>query len=218
MIADSRSSIKKPASSLRTTDRRRKRQELRREAIDVYRRAILDAAEQVFSSGPFEDVKIAAIARAAGLASGTLYNYFSSKDEMLRSLIELRSDQLNGQLEAVFATDLAPRARLEALVRALLGHVETHIGVYRLYMNVGGKEDMSARRAQHLKHFERAVRDAIVADLLRRDVPAPEQAAYLIGQMHGLIHAWFAAGGKRGLAARAVQVVDFFITGAGARR
>ena len=34
-------------------------------------------------------------------------------------------------------------------MRALLAHVETHIGVYRLYMNVGGKEDMSARREQH---------------------------------------------------------------------
>jgi AcrR family transcriptional regulator len=50
------------------------------------RQAILDAAREVFGEVGFETVTVRDIIRRTGLASGTFYNYFRSKDEVASAL------------------------------------------------------------------------------------------------------------------------------------
>ncbi len=52
------------------------------------RRQILDAATQVFAEKGFERATIRDIARAAGMADGTLYNYFANKPALLLALLD----------------------------------------------------------------------------------------------------------------------------------
>jgi len=52
------------------------------------RRAILDAAEKLFLKHPERMASVAEVAGAAGLAKGTVYLYFPSKEEMLLALHE----------------------------------------------------------------------------------------------------------------------------------
>ncbi|MGI6567428.1 MAG: TetR/AcrR family transcriptional regulator [Limnochordia bacterium] len=54
------------------------------------RRDILDAAEQVFTASGFTAAKMDEIAEAAGVAKGTLYLYFDSKQDLFVSLLEER--------------------------------------------------------------------------------------------------------------------------------
>jgi AcrR family transcriptional regulator len=55
------------------------------------RKAILDAALQVVASHGIENAPTAAISRAAGVAEGSLFTYFKTKDELMRELyLELR--------------------------------------------------------------------------------------------------------------------------------
>jgi AcrR family transcriptional regulator len=55
---------------------------------EVRRRALLDAAEALFLRHPDRMASVAEVAEAAGLAKGTVYLYFPSKEEMLLSLHE----------------------------------------------------------------------------------------------------------------------------------
>jgi AcrR family transcriptional regulator len=55
---------------------------------EVRRHALLDAAEALFLEHPDRVASVAEVARAAGLAKGTVYLYFPSKEEMLLSLHE----------------------------------------------------------------------------------------------------------------------------------
>ena len=52
------------------------------------RRRIIDAAVQVFAAKGFFGARVAEIAEAAGVADGTIYLYFKSKDDILISLFE----------------------------------------------------------------------------------------------------------------------------------
>jgi len=55
---------------------------------EVRRHALLDAAEALFLAQPDRMANVAEVAKAAGLAKGTVYLYFPSKEEMLLSLHE----------------------------------------------------------------------------------------------------------------------------------
>jgi AcrR family transcriptional regulator len=59
-----------------------------REAITGARRAqILDAAVQVFAQKGFHRATVKDIAKAAGVADGTIYNYFDNKEDLLASMV-----------------------------------------------------------------------------------------------------------------------------------
>jgi AcrR family transcriptional regulator len=51
------------------------------------RRQIMDGARQVFLSAGFDGASMNDITRAAGVSKGTLYAYFSSKDDLFEAII-----------------------------------------------------------------------------------------------------------------------------------
>lgn len=61
------------------------------DALQDKRRDILDAAELVFTTRGFAAARMDDIAESAGVAKGTLYLYFSSKQELFVSLLEERT-------------------------------------------------------------------------------------------------------------------------------
>ena len=52
------------------------------------RQAILEVAQQQLSASPFSELTMAKLAEKAGLAKGTLYLYFETKEELLMALVE----------------------------------------------------------------------------------------------------------------------------------
>ena len=57
------------------------------------REAILRAATKVFAQNGYFNSKVADIAREAGVADGTVYLYFKSKEEILRSIFERNTSE-----------------------------------------------------------------------------------------------------------------------------
>jgi TetR/AcrR family transcriptional regulator, fatty acid metabolism regulator protein len=83
------------------------------------RERILDAAERTFARHGFFTAKVSDVAREAGVADGTIYLYFKSKDELLISLFERRMRQVNETLRAAIAGK-PPREQLRAFIHAHL--------------------------------------------------------------------------------------------------
>jgi TetR/AcrR family fatty acid metabolism transcriptional regulator len=83
------------------------------------RERILAAAEVIFARHGFFAARVSEIAKEAGVADGTIYLYFKSKDDLLISLFENRMRQVNDELRA--ATEARPPAeQLGAFIRAYL--------------------------------------------------------------------------------------------------
>ncbi len=74
------------------------------------------------------------IAEAAGIAVGTVYNYFADRRELVTALLESMRDELADRIdEAIEGTSNSSfEKRLEALLRVLLRHFEAHRSLFTL--------------------------------------------------------------------------------------
>src|SRR2546428_1279158 len=87
------------------------------------RDAILRAAIDVFAERGFFNAQVADVARAAGVAAGTVYLYFKSKDDLLVSIFDrsMRDGLAAGRAAVADLHD--PRERLRRLARAHLARL-----------------------------------------------------------------------------------------------
>lgn len=95
-------------------------------------RAILDAAAAEFGEKGFHEGSISGITRRAGVALGSFYTYFDSKDAVFRALVRDMSDQVREHVGPALrgARDQidAERAALLAFIRFAREHKE----IYRI--------------------------------------------------------------------------------------
>jgi AcrR family transcriptional regulator len=167
---------------------------------------------------------MADVAGAAGIATGTLYNYFKNKQEVLRSLIELRSERFLGRMGEVHAAHSDPIERIGALMRSAFEYMETHRAMHAIFHELGAVTEahigkiagpgVERRYSEYVGLYERAIAEAARAGQIRDDVPAAELAAILTGAMNGLLRAWLVNGYAGSLAAHADTVLSVFLAGA----
>src|SRR5438105_2208741 len=81
-------------------------------AVPDKREAILQAAVKVFARRGYFNAKVADIAREAGIADGTVYLYFKSKDEVLHSVFNRAMEEFISEGERELASVDAAEARL----------------------------------------------------------------------------------------------------------
>src|SRR3712207_6622360 len=81
------------------------------------REAILRAATHVFARSGYFNSKVADIAREAGVADGTVYLYFKSKEEILRSVFERNTSEAIAEGREELAKIEDPRQKLRRIAR-----------------------------------------------------------------------------------------------------
>jgi AcrR family transcriptional regulator len=95
-------------------------------------RAILDAAAVEFGERGFHETSISGITRRAGVALGSFYTYFDSKDAVFRALVRDMSDQVRDHVSPAIRAAQgqidAERAGLQSFLEFVLGHKE----IYRI--------------------------------------------------------------------------------------
>ena len=85
-----------------------------------HRQFILDRAVLEFAKNGFESTTMDRIAEAAEVSKGTLYNYFSSKEELITSLVEDRFTQIFEAVEDVLEGEEPIGIKTRVLIRHFL--------------------------------------------------------------------------------------------------
>jgi AcrR family transcriptional regulator len=85
---------------------------------------MLDAAAQLFATHRFHEVRMEDIAAEATVGKGTLYRYFSDKDELYLALLERASRHFIARLEEAVGPIAGARDRLVALVDAIIANFD----------------------------------------------------------------------------------------------
>jgi len=93
------------------------------EAKSERRAAILDAAVGLLREAPLGVFSVEALARRAGLAKGTVYLYFGTREEVLLAVHAERAQRLFDVLERTLA---APKADPRRIARAVVRHLKDH--------------------------------------------------------------------------------------------
>ena len=95
---------------------------------EARREEILDAAERLFAAKGFDNTSTGDILDAVGIARGTLYYHFKSKEDILDGVIQRLTDRLMQDAGAIVRRKELPV--LERLTKAILSlNVESRIGL-----------------------------------------------------------------------------------------
>lgn len=92
----------------------------RRQRVEEKERAILSAARRIFEDKGYEGARVADVALAIGVAEGTIYTYFPTKDALVRAMLEQFWEGITAEARAA-TVDLSDTfARLKALAESHL--------------------------------------------------------------------------------------------------
>jgi TetR/AcrR family fatty acid metabolism transcriptional regulator len=187
------------------------------------RDAILRAAIDVFAERGYFNAQVADIDRVAGVAAGTVYLYFRSKDDLLISIFERGMRQAIAEGEAVVADLTDPRARLRRFARLHLGRLgrDRNLAVVfqvELRQSTKFMERFSSTLLRdYLGLIRNAIADGQRDGLFRADIKPTVAAKMLFGALDEMATNWILSRRRYSLEADADAVVDLFINGARAR-
>jgi AcrR family transcriptional regulator len=118
---DTAAAGKEPARS-RTANAPAPRQKRAQEPAER-RAAILDAALEEFTARGFADTRLDDVARRAGIAKGTIYLYFSDKQNLFQELVRAKLSPLIGVIAGAAMRDLPIRALAELIVDTFVNEI-----------------------------------------------------------------------------------------------
>lgn len=190
-----------------------------RPAIADKREAILRAAIRVFANHGYFNAKVADIAREAGVADGTVYLYFKSKEEILHSIFDRSMEEAiaDGRKRLEGITD--PRERLRRIAHMhldRLGDDRDLAVVFQVELRGSTKfmEEFSAAAfAQYLGTIRDTFEEGQRAGVFRQDLNAKIVAKVLFGALDEMATNWILSKRRYKLAPMADQVLDIFLNG-----
>jgi AcrR family transcriptional regulator len=94
---------------------------------------ILHGAEEVFRERGYEAASVSAICRRVGVAQGTFYLYFASKEEVYLRLVEDLQDRLIARLPGAVAASPDPSARILNAYHALLDFISENASLFQVF-------------------------------------------------------------------------------------
>jgi len=177
---------------------------------------ILDAAVEVIAENGYFNAPVSAIAARAGVADGTVYLYFKSKDEVLRTAIDRNFDRFHQQVAERFR-DL--REQLEYIAQV---HLESNSVNRAMAIVMQTEVRQSARfiaefSHHHLVKYIQVVREVIrrgqQQGIFRQDVSDGVVAHCMFGAIDELLSSAVFTGRTYDAKATAKQVLDVLLNG-----
>ena len=133
---------------------RRKREQAREE--------VLRAALRLADEGPFHDVTIEQIARAAGLSRSAFYTHFSDKHDLLLAALREVAEELRRESEGWWDGDGPPAERVRQAITGVVSVYAEHASLLRVATEVSTYDDeVRAFWASVMERFVAATADHI---------------------------------------------------------
>ena len=184
------------------------------------RERILRGAVKIFAKKGFYASRVNEIARAAGVADGTIYLYFKSKDEILTSLFEDRIARLLSLLRAEVDRTVGAENRVRRIVEFQLGLLEgerdlAEVITVNLRQSTRFLKQYATKRfIEYLELMAQVVAEGQRAGELREDVSPRIMARAIFGAMDGIAMTWALGSAEvGGLKRAASQLADVLLTG-----
>ena len=183
---------------------------------------IIEAAVRVFARKGYYNSRVSDIAREAGIAAGTIYLYFKTKDDILVTLFRDKMAEFVGALRKAIADepDAASKVRrLVALHFCMLEENPDLAEVVQVELRQGQKFFRGASSQEIGAYFAligSVLEEGVAEERFRSSLPVKVATKMLFGAMDQMATSWVL--GKRGyrLVDTADAVADIFLQGVAA--
>ena len=188
-------------------------------AISDKRAAILRAAITVFARCGYFNSKVADIARQAGVADGTVYLYFKSKEDILHSIFDRSVEEALGAARERVQRLSDPREKLRQIAHMhleRLGADRDLAVVFQVELRGSTKfmEEFSAAAfAEYLNLIRATIEEGKRAAVFRSDLNTKVVAKILFGALDDMATNWILSKRRYKLAPMAEKVLDVFLNG-----
>jgi TetR/AcrR family fatty acid metabolism transcriptional regulator len=183
------------------------------------RERILRAAVDVFAEHGYFNAKVSQIAKAAGVADGTIYLYFDGKEDLLVTIFREHTRNYLQKLEQSMANvnraeerlRIAVRHHLETLGRdralAVVSQVELRHSLK--FMSLLSQQEV----ADYLNIIRKIVESGQQEGVFRRTVHPQLVAKAIFGVLDEMVTSWMLSEKDYDLASHAEEVADLLLTG-----
>lgn len=207
--------------SFRAASKRASSKDAKKERKETGKRErILDAAVKVFAKHGYQEARVADVAKGAGVADGTIYLYFDSKEDLLVKLFEDRVERLLTHLRAELPKEASAVIRLRRVIELQLGILEeerelAHVLTVILRQSTKlMKEHAAPKFGEYLDAIAEVVASGQRSGELRADVSPHTVARAIFGALDGMAMTWALGKAERGGLVRAAdQLAEILLHG-----
>jgi AcrR family transcriptional regulator len=184
---------------------------------------IMQAAERLFRTRRFHEITLDEIAREANVAKGTIYLYFSDKEDLIFQAAVAGFEEMCGLLRQNAGEGVAFRGGLLGMCQTISAFFQNRRPLFRIILSEGQRAMESGAGLRQRWQQRRKTMTEVVATVIargvasgeiRHDIPSEILAEYLLGMLR--TRSWELEDQSEPLRSHALMV-DLFIKGAGLR-
>jgi len=180
---------------------------------------IIEAAVRVFARKGYYNSRVSDIAREAGIAAGTIYLYFKTKDDILVTLFRDKMAEFVGSLRKAIADEsdaIAKVRRLVALHFRMLEDNPELAEVVQVELRQGQKFFRGASSQEIGAYFAligSVLEEGVAQGRFRQDLPVKIATKMLFGAMDQMATSWVLGKRSYQLTDTAPAVAEIFLQG-----
>jgi TetR/AcrR family fatty acid metabolism transcriptional regulator len=182
--------------------------------------AIIQAAVSVFAEKGFYSAKVSDVAKKAGVADGTIYNYFKNKDDILISLFEKKMDYVLKQFDEALSNIPDPIKKLQLFFSTYFNIIkedENLAEVFQVELRQSEKflkDYHNQKFIDYLNIIATILNEGIKAGFFRMDIKVDILKVMIFGAIDEVARQWIlGANAKYSLEEAAQQVSKLIIDG-----
>lgn len=189
------------------------------------RRRILDAAARRLASQGYAATRLVQIAADAGIAPGSLYFHFGSKDVIVEEVLRVGIEHARAAISSALTHD-APVRGIDRLREAAVAHVtwivsESHYSVsnIRCYSEApdATRDNLAVALREFVDEWVALIAAGQADGSIRGDVDPPVQARILVSALNSCAN-WYRPGGRLPVGRLAEEVTASVVDGLAAEQ
>jgi TetR/AcrR family fatty acid metabolism transcriptional regulator len=183
------------------------------------RQAILRAATKIFAEKGFFNSKVADVAGEAGIADGTVYLYFKSKDDILHSIFDRAMEEFIAEGKSELEGIESPELRLQRIAELhleRLGSDREMAIVFQVELRGSTKfmqEFSAAGFHDYLELIRKTIDDGQRSGIFRADIKPVVASKILYGALDEMVTNWILSEKRYPLVPMAGEVLKIFFGG-----
>jgi len=159
--------------------------------------AIIEAAVKVFAENGYHQSKISKIAEVAGVATGSVYLYYKSKEDIVLKIFDQLWLKLSKELEqTIQRTDLDPVTKLDSIIDILFDSFTVNPALAIVFVNEQnqliqqGKGSVSKLYKGFLDLSEKILREGVDKKIFNTNIDIILYRDFVTGGLRALLHEW----------------------------